>query len=118
DEALLVGHPLRGRHALPARQPAADRRPVVAHGPAEERRRLGGHLLRAEGAEAPREQLDSHRPGAQLVLVLPSLRTHPAVLRPGLAAGRLRGDPAYVIGVLPLLTPLRASIALTRCHPL
>lgn len=49
-QAVLVGHGLRRRNARTDSERAEDRRSLVAHGPAQERGRLGGHLLRAEGA--------------------------------------------------------------------
>ena len=69
---------------------AEDCRSLVAHGPAQERGRLGGHLLRPDGAGRLREELDPDRPRQELVRVFPVLPADRGVLRSVLAVAGLR----------------------------
>ena len=47
----------------------------IGQGIEQERRRLGGHLLRPEGARKSGVELDLHPDGEKLVPVVPLLRT-------------------------------------------
>src|SRR5580700_6070094 len=92
DQAVLVSHSLRRWYARTDPERSEDRRPLLAHGPAQEPGWLGGHLLRTEGAGRLRKQLDSDRPGQKLVRVFPVLPADRSLLRSVLAATGLRAS--------------------------
>src|SRR5689334_5902882 len=89
DQAVLVGHPLRRRHPRADPEPAENCRSFLAHGPAQERGWLGGHLLRTDGAGWVREELDSDSARQELVFVFPVLPADRGLLRSVLAVAGL-----------------------------
>src|SRR5580704_8324488 len=92
DQAVLVSHTLRCWDARIDPERTEDRRPLLAHGPAQEPGRLGGHLLRTEGAGRFREKLDSDRPRQKLVCLFPVLPADRWLLRSVLAVTGLRSS--------------------------
>ena len=86
-QQILVGGALRPADALAAAdQPAVPQQEQHARQADRQRGRVGGHLLRAQGARRQGSQLDCDRPRQGSLRRLPALRPAGAVVRPKLAA--------------------------------
>src|SRR5262249_6235951 len=88
--ALLVGDRLRPRDTRAAPRPGAVEHRFNDAGIAEERRRLGGRLLRREGTRSQGVELGAHARRKAIRTDVPLLRSAEAALRQELAAAGLR----------------------------
>src|SRR5262249_1775642 len=104
-------------HALFYREPAGNRRPLLAHGLGEECRRLGGSLRRPASSRRLREELDSQPTRQSLVRLLPPLRTVGSLLRQELAAAGLRVGQVSQLTLMTRVRWLIEALPIGRTKP-